>query len=132
MSKNNQLSISAVNGATSKPRLSLSAIGKKSHSKDKLPTDFAKTRKKEYDVDSNQITKIDLNSSNAYLKHSLVSDEVVKKKVINYNEDIHSLALNESFLFIGSGGKLGIMVIANEKIIKLKYDSGSRAITCIK
>lgn len=33
---------------------------------------------------------------------------------------------------IGSEGKLGIMVIANEKIIKLKYDSNNRAITCLK
>lgn len=112
MSKNNQLSISTVNGATSKPRLSLSALGQKSRSKDKLSTDFAKTRKKEYDVD-NEVTKLDLSSSNHNLKRSMVSDEVVKKKVINYNEDIHSLALTDTFLFIGSEGKLGIMVIAN-------------------
>lgn len=61
MSKNNQLSISTVNGATSKPRFNLSSIGPKSRSKDKASTDFAKTRKKEYDVDSNETTKLDIN-----------------------------------------------------------------------
>lgn len=85
MSKNNQLSISTVNGATSKPRLSLSAIRPKSRSKDKLSSDFAKTRKKEYDVDNNETTKLDLNEPNPLLKLSTVSDEVVKKKVISYN-----------------------------------------------
>lgn len=132
MTKNNQLSISTVNGATSKPRLNLSAFGSKSRSKDKLSSDFAKTRKKEYDLDNNETTKLDISEPNRQLKLSTVSDEVVKKKVFSYNEDIHSLAYTESFLFIGSEGKLGIMVIANEKIIKLKYDSTNRPITCLK
>ena len=38
----------------------------------------------------------------------------------------------ENFLFIGSVGRLGIMMMANDKIIKFKLDDSNSPVTALK
>lgn len=61
-----------------------------------------------------------------------MKDEKNKMKNIAYHDEIHCLMSYESFVFIGSLGRLGIMMTANDKIIKFKLDDSNSPVTTLK